>query len=64
LLGYPTFLAPAGAGGGKAGAVGGYPVGVFPYCVLVDGRGRVAAHGPLADVIAAAEAEARKAFKE
>src|SRR5207253_2165781 len=42
-LGYPTFLAPADKGGKDAPALGGYPVGVFPYCVLVNARGRVAA---------------------
>lgn len=58
-LRYPIHL-PAGKGnGGTAPMVGGYPVVVFPYCVLIDAAGRVAAHGQLAEVIGIAEAAVR-----
>src|SRR5262249_21338684 len=39
-LGYPTFLAPGKNGDGTSQQIGGYAVGVFPYCVLVDSEGR------------------------
>jgi thiol-disulfide isomerase/thioredoxin len=48
-LGYPTFVA-AGKWDGKSRTIGGYPAAVFPYCVLVDAQGKVAAHGPLSEV--------------
>ncbi len=50
-LGFATHLAAGKAEGAKGPAVGGYPVGVFPYYVLVDARGRVAAHGFLGEVV-------------
>jgi thiol-disulfide isomerase/thioredoxin len=45
-LDYPTWLASAKTGEGER-KIGGYPAGVFPYCVIVDGKGRVAGHGSL-----------------
>ena len=45
-LGYPTFLASAKLRDGDR-KIGGYPAGMFPYCILVDGEGRVAGHGSL-----------------
>jgi RNA polymerase sigma factor (sigma-70 family) len=62
-LGYPTFLAAGQGGDGKVPLIGGYPAGVFPYCVLVDAQGRVVRHGLLWDIIGAVEAE-RKGKKE
>jgi thiol-disulfide isomerase/thioredoxin len=44
---YPTLVSD--------GKDGGYIFAVFPYCVLVDARGRVAAHGFLDDLTAAIE---------
>jgi thiol-disulfide isomerase/thioredoxin len=44
---YPTLV-----GDGKDG---GYPFAVFPYCVLVDARGRVATHGFLSELTPAVE---------
>lgn len=43
---YPTFLSAET----KENLVGGYPVKMFPYCVVLDSAGRVAAHGSLFDV--------------
>ncbi|RCS48308.1 DUF3738 domain-containing protein [Bremerella cremea] len=43
---YPTFLSAEN----KEGLVGGYPVKMYPYCVVLDSAGRVAAHGSLFDV--------------
>lgn len=57
-LGYATLLA-AGKEGAKDATIGGYPGGVFPYCVLVDAKGRIAGHGPLSDLFEAVEAEMR-----
>src|SRR5262249_44382813 len=45
-LGYPTLLAAGKPGDANPPTIGGYPAGVFPYCVLVDARGRVVGHGP------------------
>jgi len=45
-LGYPTFLASGKTGDGDR-MIGGYPIGLFPYCILVDGEGLVAGHGSL-----------------
>ena len=50
-LGYPTFLAPAGNKDVSAETIGGYPSGVFPYCILVDPQGRVAGHGSLSELL-------------
>ena len=44
--GYPTYLASAKMDG-DVRKIGGYPVVVIPYCLLVDRKGRVAAHGSL-----------------
>jgi RNA polymerase sigma factor (sigma-70 family) len=52
-LGYPTFLATDKDADPKRPTIGGYPAGVFPYYVLVDARGRVAAHGFLSDLLEA-----------
>jgi thiol-disulfide isomerase/thioredoxin len=54
-LNYPTLLAAADTDN-QPPRIGGYPVGLFPYCVLVDASGRVATHGPLSDVQRAASA--------
>ena len=59
-LGYPTFVAPGKADDGLR-TIAGYPTGVFPYCVLVDAQGKVAAHGPLSQVTGRLRAEARLA---
>jgi RNA polymerase sigma factor (sigma-70 family) len=51
-LGYPTFLAEANNNDDAViKDIGGYPVGVFPYCILVDAQGRVAGHGSLSEVL-------------
>jgi thiol-disulfide isomerase/thioredoxin len=55
-LRYPTLLAAGKGGNTKSLTIGGYPAGVFPYCVVVDAQGRVAGHGPLSDMIGTAEA--------
>jgi thiol-disulfide isomerase/thioredoxin len=57
-LGYATLLA-AGKGDAKVPTIGGYPAGVFPYCVLVDAQGRVAAHGLLWELLPGLEAGMR-----
>jgi thiol-disulfide isomerase/thioredoxin len=56
-LGYPTFVA-AGKWDGKSGTICGYPAAVFPYCVLVDAQGKVAAHGLLSEVTGRLRTEA------
>lgn len=48
-LGYPTVVS---AGPGRE-LVAGYPVRLYPYCVFVDARGNVAAHGTLDQVLRA-----------
>jgi thiol-disulfide isomerase/thioredoxin len=58
-LGYPTLLAAGKDGDTNPPTIGGYPAGVFPYCVLVDAQGRVASHGPLSEMLGAVEAEVR-----
>lgn len=45
-LGYPTYLASATTDA-DARNIAGYPVAMFPYCILLDRKGRVAAHGAL-----------------
>ena len=45
-LGYPTLVSAAA---GRE-TVGGYPVALFPYCVAVDAKGNVAAHGTLHEI--------------
>src|SRR5262249_27230581 len=59
-FGYPTFVA-TGKWDGKSRTIGGYPAAVFPYCVLVDAQGKVAAHGPLSEVTGRLRAESRLA---
>ncbi|HVX63898.1 MAG TPA: TlpA disulfide reductase family protein [Pirellulales bacterium] len=44
--GYPTYLSSAKMDG-DVRKIAGYPVAVIPYCLLVDRKGRVAAHGSL-----------------
>lgn len=51
-LGYPTYLAPTRTDGDDR-MIGGYPVGLFPYCVLVDSTGKVAGHGSLGPEVVA-----------
>lgn len=50
-LGYPTLLAGPTEGFLIDARVGGYPTGVYPYCIMVDSRGKVAGHGSLTDVL-------------
>jgi thiol-disulfide isomerase/thioredoxin len=57
-LGYPTYIAVGKADEGLR-TIAGYPTGVFPYCVLVDARGTIAAHGPLSEMTGRLRAEAR-----
>jgi thiol-disulfide isomerase/thioredoxin len=45
-LRYPTFLASSKTGDADR-QIGGYPTGMFPYCILVDSQGRVTGHGSL-----------------
>src|SRR5881396_3806841 len=40
-LGYPTFLTVGKEGDASNPKIGGYPAGVFPYCILVDAKGQV-----------------------
>ena len=52
-LPYPTYILPNEGSGirhldGHPSIVN-YPSGLFPYCVLVDGKGNVVAHGELAE---------------
>lgn len=49
-LPYPTLLAPDGAKDPNGPKLAGYPAGVFPYCILVDAKGRVSAHGLLSSL--------------
>jgi len=44
-LGYATFLATGKEREAGHPKTGGYPVGVFPYYILVDAQGRVVGHG-------------------
>ena len=44
-LGYPTYFPTAAAGDERT--IAGYPVALFPYCILIDRAGRVVEHGPL-----------------
>lgn len=46
-LPYPTLLAAKTDSSRK---IAGYPAAVFPYCILVDSQGNVAAHGRLRDI--------------
>ena len=45
-LGYPTLVA---AENGRE-TVAGYPAAMFPYCIVVDAKGSVAAHGTLHEI--------------
>ena len=47
-LPYPTYLSPKDESADSS-SIAGYPAKVFPYCVLVDGKGIVVAHGMIAD---------------
>ena len=47
-LPYPSCISPVDQSS-DATRLAGYPGSMFPYCVLVDGKGRVAAHGGLAE---------------
>jgi RNA polymerase sigma factor (sigma-70 family) len=58
-LGYPTFLAMGKGADPKRPTISGYPAGVFPYCVLVDARGQVIAHGLLSELLPVVEAQMR-----
>ncbi|MFO1096043.1 MAG: carboxypeptidase regulatory-like domain-containing protein [Planctomycetaceae bacterium] len=46
-LPYPTFVETKPQPSGSGRTIAGYPADVFPYCVLVDAKGNVAAHGSL-----------------
>ena len=47
-LGYPTYLPVAGeATGGES--IGGFPIALYPYTILVDADGKIVAHGSLRD---------------
>jgi hypothetical protein len=48
-LRYPTFLARNSSP--SSPKIGGYPAGVFPYCIVVDAQGQVAAHGSLSELV-------------
>ena len=48
-LNYPTFLASTDQSDGDSRSIAGYPAGIFPYCILVDAQGNVAAHGGLSE---------------
>jgi thiol-disulfide isomerase/thioredoxin len=50
-LGYSTFLAADTDIDAKNPTIAGYPAGVFPYSILVDADGKVAAHGFLSDLL-------------
>lgn len=50
-LGYPTLLAGPTEGFLIHARIGGYPTGVYPYCIMVDARGQIAGHGSLTDVL-------------
>ncbi len=45
-LGYPTLVA---AENGRE-TIAGYPAALFPYCIAVDAKGNVAAHGTLHEI--------------
>lgn len=46
-LGYPTYVASDDRPGDGDHRIAGYPANMFPYYVLVDAKGKVAAHGSL-----------------
>lgn len=46
-LAYPTLLAPMNTPDHFDQRIAGFPVWAFPYCVLVDAQGKIAAHGSL-----------------
>jgi thiol-disulfide isomerase/thioredoxin len=50
--GYPTFLDVENESRVSDGKVAGYPVGIFPYYILVDPQGNVADHGSLHERLA------------
>jgi thiol-disulfide isomerase/thioredoxin len=47
----PAPRVPAGQAPPPPPTIAGYPAGMFPYCVLVDAEGRVAAHGLLSQML-------------
>ena len=47
-LPYPTYLSPKGESTDSS-TIAGFPAKYFSYCVLVDGKGIVVAHGTMAD---------------
>ena len=49
-LNYSTFV-DSSDGDERPRILAGFPSGVFPYCVLVDAQGNVAAHGFLREVV-------------
>jgi len=49
-LGYPTFVASQDASRASDRKIAGYPVGIFPYYVLVDSQGNLAGHGSLREL--------------
>jgi len=46
-LGYPTYLASKDDSRAGGRIIAGYPVGIFPYYILIDAHGNVVAHGSL-----------------
>jgi thiol-disulfide isomerase/thioredoxin len=56
---YPTLLAPAHEPDQTDQRIAGFPVWQFPYCVLVDAQGKIAAHGSLDPGLLAKFAELR-----
>lgn len=47
-LGYPTYLPVAGEGS-SGDSIGEFPVGLFPYAILVGADGKIVAHASLRD---------------
>jgi thiol-disulfide isomerase/thioredoxin len=50
-FGSPTWLATGKGGEADSQRIGDYPAGVYPYYILVDAQGRVAAHGHLSELL-------------
>jgi thiol-disulfide isomerase/thioredoxin len=47
-LSYPIYVSPDTTTA-ESSTIAGYPATMYPYCVLVDGNGKVVAHGSLRD---------------
>jgi thiol-disulfide isomerase/thioredoxin len=47
-LSYPTYVSPETTSADNP-TIAGYPATMYPYCLLVDGNGKVVAHGSLRD---------------